>query len=277
MNIFNSHALAFACSAQLLTRIPVFWASQSYSAEIKSLSTQYYAFVGLLLGGCLWGLAFGLGFFTQSASLVQAVVIICFWVFLTGALHLDGFMDCLDASYAGHCIIQVGNEAQNTAAQSSVANKNTARILNVMKEPTVGAMSVVAVILLLIAKIVLVTEIVRFKVLLILIIALVLPRLFAVLYMRTTRYVRDRGMAAGLELKPFDISLILQTLIFFLFSWLCVSGVFALVVFSGLFLLLLYWRSKWLKKIDGFTGDCVGAYIEMAETLVLFITVLFFL
>ena len=60
--------------------------------------TAWYPLVGLVLGAILATLAWALAWLWPGA--VVAALVLVAWVLLTGALHLDGFVDCCDALFA---------------------------------------------------------------------------------------------------------------------------------------------------------------------------------
>lgn len=117
---------AFFTALSFLTRIPVPLRSQPGS---WSRSVRYYPAVGLVIGGMLAG--FDLVAAAWFPPWVRGVLLLGLWVWLTGGLHLDGWMDTADGfgSY-----------------------RPRERTLEIMKDSRVGAMGVIAAILLLLLK-----------------------------------------------------------------------------------------------------------------------------
>ncbi|WP_017170898.1 adenosylcobinamide-GDP ribazoletransferase, partial [Xanthomonas phaseoli] len=111
-----------------LTRIPV-PARVFTRAGAQARSLCWYPLVGVLLGGVVCGLAWCL---REVAPLLGAALLLSAWVWLTGALHLDGLADTTDAWVGG-----MGERA---------------RTLAIMKDPTSGPMAVTAVVLVLLLK-----------------------------------------------------------------------------------------------------------------------------
>lgn len=60
---------------------------------------KYFPLVGLIIGGLLW--AFYEGAVRVLPETIAAGLVLLFWVLITGALHLDGLADCLDGLYGG--------------------------------------------------------------------------------------------------------------------------------------------------------------------------------
>ncbi len=90
----------------------------------------FYPFVGWVLGGLvavLGGMLTALGL----PPTVAAALTLCGWIALTGALHLDGLMDTADGIFS---------------------HRSRERMLEIMKDSRVGAMGVIACVLLLLIK-----------------------------------------------------------------------------------------------------------------------------
>jgi len=158
-------------------------------------------------------------------------VVAC-WVALTGALHLDGLADSVDAACAAH--------GQLNAKQKE-------KILEVFKDPHVGAMAVVVLVFVLLLKIAMVAQLLP-SLLLALVLSMTLARTLVIALFLTTPYLRKAGLP--LLFLPF-------------LHW------FMLIL--ALLLLFFIWRRFWMKKIGGFVGDCAGALIELAELVVLLV------
>ncbi|MCZ4151790.1 adenosylcobinamide-GDP ribazoletransferase, partial [Escherichia coli] len=92
-------------------------------------SVVYYPLVGAAIGLAVWlgGALFG----TVLPALPAAVLTLTLWVWLTGGLHLDGWMDTADGL---------------------LSYRSRERMLEIMKDSRVGAMGVIACVLLLMMK-----------------------------------------------------------------------------------------------------------------------------
>ena len=92
--------------------------------------------------------------------------------------------------------------------------------------------------------------------------------------MMTTRYAQAEGMASQIDLRPYQPVVIGFALIGLLaIMWVMgrLAGT-ALIVLLALW--LVHWQQRWQRLLGGYTGDSVGALIEVAEVLVLFMVVL---
>ena len=81
---------------QFLTTVPIPRRGEINAEEVGA-SLGYFPLVGLFLGGVLAGIDWSLSLILPS-SMVNAVIIIAL-LLLTGALHVDGFIDTCDALF----------------------------------------------------------------------------------------------------------------------------------------------------------------------------------
>jgi adenosylcobinamide-GDP ribazoletransferase len=246
-----------------LTRLPVSrWLHLADEATAQR-AIYCYPLVGAILGvllalGAWWCLPLG-------ANLAAAVVLVL-WAGMTGALHLDGLADCMDAYYAGH--------------KCTDAQQRRQRILHVMHDPACGAVAVVAVVLLLLLKWAALAALLSAAsagqpltlLLLTLGIAPVLARSVILPFMTLHPYARSDGtVALGKHQSApsyWGIALLVWALCGLLLGWWV-----ALILAVALGTLMLLWARLWQRQIGGYTGDCLGALVELAETLVLIIGV----
>ncbi|PZD96226.1 adenosylcobinamide-GDP ribazoletransferase [Paenibacillus sambharensis] len=115
-------------AVQFLTRFPV-PVAVPFDQRTAAWSTLFFpvsgALIGLTAGGTAWLLAEWL------PVLPAAVIITGLWTMLTGGLHMDGWMDTADGV---------------------LSHRSRERMLEIMKDSRVGAMGVIAAVLLLLFK-----------------------------------------------------------------------------------------------------------------------------
>ena len=159
---------------QFLTQIPV-KLKQSYDEREVGASLLYYPLVGLLLGVLLTGLH---RLLDGVPVLLHAALLLAAWVLITGALHLDGLADSVDAWLGG-----IGNRE---------------RTLAIMKDPCAGPAAVVAVVLVLLLKFSALASLKQSGDDWALLWPLLLARSAMPLLFLTTPYVRPGGLGAAL-------------------------------------------------------------------------------
>ncbi len=242
---------ALFAALALMTILPV----PNTSDEDERNAVAYLPAVGVILALILAVVAAVAG--ALLPPLAAAAVLLITWCVLTGALHLDGLADTADAWMASH---QHGRD----------------RVLDIFREPLCGSAAVVALIGVLIAKFAALATLMSgefHNLIAALLFSLVLSRTAAVFYAATTPYARpsglglwarshgSRGFIAGLALLCALPALLIAGSGHFVFS-----ALLAVCLVTGL---TFFWRRVWLKKIGGYTGDILGALIELIEVLCL--------
>lgn len=228
---------------QFLTRIPV-RLPHTPSPRQLGQSLLWYPLVGLLLGSLLYGLALGIDL---VAPTLRASLLLATWVWLTGALHIDGLGDTADAWIGGR--------------------GDRDRMLTIMKDPRSGPGAVAVIVLMLLVKfeaIGAVSGIQRIELLLPPILArAAVPGLFA-----STPYVRPDGIAtnhsAELPRRPAIIVVVISLLMTIVAFGK--AGGLAVLAAAATFLVM---RTVLLRSLGGTTGDTAGAMVELIETAVL--------
>jgi adenosylcobinamide-GDP ribazoletransferase len=232
----------FLLALQFLTRIPL-PLKLTVSDQQWGRTVLYYPLVGLVLGGILTVIAEITLTYTVS---VQGAIILTVWVLMTGGLHLDGLADCTDG-WAGGL-------------------QNRARTFEIMKDPHIGSIAVVVLMLTLGLKWAALSELLtQDNFYISLLIIPVLGRCAILLLMISTDYVRQKGLASTLNnyfpKKEARGVLVISA----------VLGVYSLgfwVILSAVGLLFLI-RLLSQQRLGGVTGDVYGASVELVETILL--------
>ncbi len=213
-------------------------------------SMAYFPLVGLGIGSLL-----ALGFYLLSFLFPIPLALwltIGLLVLLTGGLHLDGFADTLD-----------GLACRGTKE----------RALDVMRDSRVGAFGVMGLVLLIGAKYLALHQISNAVIPFSLILMTVMGRSSMVSVCYRSPYARS---ASGLA-KPFTENLGFREMIVSLITAFGIAfllmGVKGVVVFLGIGLFGLGYRSFFLKKLGGVTGDILGAANELSEVLCLLLLI----
>ena len=239
----------FLTAVMFYTRIPCpAWIG--YSDEQLNRSTRYFPAIGWLVGG-ITGVTMLVVQWVLPMS-VAVVIGLGVGVLATGAFHEDGFADVCDGF--GAC-------------------QSKQRTLEIMKDPRVGAFAVIGLILLFGLKITALTALLQAELwagLVGLVFAHVLSRWCVVTIIFSGTYARDDLTS---KVKPIGRAI----------SW---PGLLAATAWLLPFAGLAWWRPGWLlaipvafvvrlllsrwftKRLDGYTGDCLGAAQQIVESVV---------
>ncbi len=232
---------SFLLALQFLTAIPV-RVSGEVTLRQMGRAMAWFSAVGLMLGAIL-ALA-DLALRALFPPTVAAALLLVIWVALTGALHLDGFLDCCDGLLAA---------------------KSPKKRLEILRDTRVGAFAVVGGVSLLLLKFTALLELPAGRRIAALLVIPALTRAAMVYAARAYPYARPgpgwgqlfrEGLtwrevvvagavavtAAGLALGPGGLALALCV-------WLMTGGI-------------AWWVER---RIPGLTGDVYGAINELTE------------
>lgn len=218
-------------------------------AENLANSMAFFPLVGMLMG-VLLVLLRRLFYYLSVSSLLGDTLVLIFWIWLSGGLHLDGFADSVDGFLGGH---------------------NKEEILKIMKDSSTGAKGVVALISLLLLKLVLLVEMPLFL-------------KDAALFF-TPAIGRWSMVIAAFLGKPARLKNSMGKLFMDYVSWrevifasltMAVIGILLfrlyflplVMVGIGLVLLILKYSQK---RIGGISGDILGAINEIVEVFCLLV------
>ncbi len=237
MNALTTPFRGLILAVQFLTRIPTPQIRDFHDDDIGR-SAPWFPVVGLIVGAAVAVPVELLSDRPQLAALVGLVV----WVWITGALHIDGLGDVADALGASH--------------------RDPARYEIALKDPHMGAFGVVTVVLQLIAKFVLLSEAAAQDLTWVLVLvpawarwgSLALPRLTTSLQAGLGE--RFAGHITWPTIALWAVALSAASVLTepVLLVALPVAGVAA-----------YYWH----KRLGGVSGDGLGASTEITETLLL--------
>lgn len=228
---------------QFLTRLPVRlpWLP---SPEENGRSLLWYPAVGLILGLLLTALH---GLLGNLPSGLQAALLLCAWVWLSGGLHLDGLADTADAWVGGY--------------------GDRERTLTIMKDPTCGPMGVITLVLVLLVKWAALAALLQAGHGYALLLTPWLARWSLPLVLLSMPYVRPGGLGQVLaEHAPrqtLPVLLLVHTLAMLLWGWPALLGLLLTAA------VLLFVRRQLLRRLGGTTGDTAGAIVELTEAVVL--------
>lgn len=236
----------FLSALMFYTRLPVPSLS-NFKEDLLNKATRYFPLVGWIVGALLV-LAYMLFIRVFSDEIVVTFCLVI-GVLATGAFHEDGFADVCDG-FGGAWTKE--------------------KILEIMKDSRVGTFAVVGLLLLFLLKFYTLLQLSQKNIFIpSVLFAQVLSRWFALTFVATTPYSRAdeqskiKPIAKKLAIKDFSIASIIASASFFMFPYWQIIGI--LLVLVPLKLYLRYFFIKW---IDGYTGDCLGASQQVSEVCI---------
>ena len=224
------------------SRIPV-PKSTGYSDEQLNKATRYFPLVGIIVGS-IGALVFvGVHHFLSVHISVLAAMITM--ILVTGAFHEDALSDFCDGFGGGY---------------------TKEKILSIMKDSRIGTYGAVGLVMLLLSKFVLISEINVVKIPFVLIAAHAVSRANTVLLIYTSHYVRvdDSSKSKTIGQKHSWGSIVIAMIIGLLPLCL-IAYSYIPVIIGAMLLIFAYFRYYVQKVIGGYTGDVLGALQQISE------------
>ena len=202
----------------------------------------FYSVVGFLLGGILW--IFWKMLTSVFPSPVVDLILVALLVILTGGIHMDGLADTVDGLLGG---------------------RDREQALKIMRDEHIGAFGVVALILMIMAKYLTLTQVplaIKGQIL------FGMPAIGRWAMVAVSFFSEYARSGPGLA-RPFmehlswrELTGSTVTIVVILFWLLRIQGLihFTIIILVS-FLCWWYFR----RKIGGVTGDCLGALGELVE------------
>ena len=221
-------------------------ASDTWTPETLGSSMVYYPLVGLFIGIALWILHVLLT--TLFPTSVANVLLLGGLVLMTGGLHLDGLADTIDGLSGGY---------------------SREETLHIFKDPHVGTMAVVGVVLMLLVKYASLNVLPPEAMLSVFVLMTVLSRASMVQLAHFSPYARASGglgepFVRGIKYEHFVVAVLVTVGTVILFG-----GVRGIMIWLLVSLATLGYQTYFRRRLHGITGDVLGATNEMNEALVL--------
>ena len=245
----------FLLALQFYTRIPVtgrlaHWAN--YEPQRLARATRYFPLVGLLVG-VLMTLCYMMLAFVLPHSVAVLVAVIA-GVLITGAFHEDGWADFCDGFGGGH-------DREHTLA--------------IMTDSRIGAFGAIGLVLLFALKIEILAHLDSNWTPIALLTVHPFSRACAVFVMMIMPYARSedeskaKPIAQNLRKRDGLIAILIGLAPAFAAAWWLdsIEG-FALALLPALIATVWMCRKCW-RRLHGYTGDCLGATQQVAETMFL--------
>ncbi len=210
-------------------------------------SMAFFPLVGMLIGVLLVILR-RIVYYLPVSSLVGDTLVLIFWIWISGGLHLDGFADSVDGFLGGH---------------------NKEEILKIMKDSSTGAKGVVALVSLLLLKFVLLVEMPLFLKDAVLFFTPTIGRWSMVIAAFLGKSARLKNSMGKLFIDYVSWrEVIFASLTMAVIGILLFKLYFLPLVIIGIGIVLLILKYS-QQRIGGISGDILGAINEIVEVFIL--------
>jgi adenosylcobinamide-GDP ribazoletransferase len=230
----------FLIAVQFLTRLPVPQALESSEAELGK-AAAFFPLVGVIVGGGAALVFVLLRYVLPLAACALCAII--FTAFITNGFHEDGLADTFDGFGGGW---------------------TKDRVLEIMRDSRIGTYGTLALIFLILGKLNFLSLLTQEQVWRWMIVAHTTSRWSTLPLCSWLPYARAEGQGKLVAKQVGIVEIVVGSLTlavsFFLLSW---YAALAALLVTGLVILLsgLYFRSR----LQGITGDCLGATNQLTE------------
>ena len=236
----NEELKIFFTAVQYYTRIPCpRWVG--HSQDQLNEASKYFPLMGWIVGGASAGVFYlAQLIFPVSISVLLSMAA---GILLTGAFHEDGFADTCDGFGGGW---------------------TKAEVLEIMKDSRIGSYGTIGLVLILLSKFLLLTNIPNTAIPLALWVAHSVSRFGVTIFKCTHKYVRENEDSKAKPIaKGMSSRNVLVAGCFGLFPVLFLNYGFLLLV--PVFLTTYFFARYCNRRIGGYTGDCLGATQQLCE------------
>ena len=235
-------SLLVALSTYSVVPVPQF----EWNEKNMKYAICFFPAVGILCGAALHGW-YAFSQWAGVSAVLFAVVAACLPLLLTGGIHMDGFMDTVDA-LASH--------------------QSRERKLEILKDPHIGAFAPIYLCIYVLLNFGLLHEICQQGNVIVLLPVYVLSRALSALCAVNLPNARETGMLCAYTRDPDRKK---ATIAMAILTFLCCAGLIALswipgcVAVTASILAVLFYRSMAMKQFGGVTGDTSGFFLQICE------------
>ncbi|HYE82749.1 MAG TPA: adenosylcobinamide-GDP ribazoletransferase [Clostridia bacterium] len=238
----------FILTLQFLTRIPV--NSDLHATEEDfAKGVVYFPVVGLIIG------AFNLIVLAVASRILGGLFpLICCLLAgtaITGGLHVDGLADTCDGIFS---------------------SRGRDRMLEIMRDSRIGTNGTIAIIFDYLLKLVLLSQLSGRGLYLAVLLSTVAAKTLVVLLMKTSVYARSGLGLGGLYLEKQTVGATLLATVIGLGIITGFAGIWGVAAFAVCAAVCFIYRSFIYSKLQGMTGDTLGAANELLEVFFILIT-----
>lgn len=239
----------FFIALQFFTRLPIpTWVG--FEAAWLQHASRYFPLVGVVVGAIAAGVYYAAALVLPAP--VAAVLSTAASIYITGAFHEDGFADTCDGLGGG---------------------LTRDRALEIMKDSRIGAYGAIGIVCMLAAKLSALAALPAHQAIAALLLAHPLSRLAATSLIWKLEYVRAEGKAKPLAHRMTNTEFAIAALgaglpaaLLLATGWSTLPAILAAI--AGALATTLWMGRLFVRRLGGYTGDCLGALQQLAEALI---------
>lgn len=251
-NKLNKQKLLFSYAVSFFSRIPVS-SKTDFTAYPFHLGNLYFPVVGAI-SALLSFIVFSLSSLVFD-PVTSSILMLMSGLLLTGALHEDGFADTCDGLGGGY---------------------NKKQCLAIMKDSQIGTYGVLGLIVLFALKVSVLSQLgeqepwLFFRVL---VCAAVVSRFSALLLIQYSAYAREHESSKSIaSSQQLPMKYLFTAFLFSLASMFLIPSTSIFLIIAVVFLNSYLCKQYFNKKIEGYTGDCLGFLQQLNELSILLIS-----
>ena len=239
--MWSSFKIAFS----MYSKIPM--PKTDWNDKTMKYAMCFFPLVGAAIGFIVWSV-FMLSYKLQVGYILRTSILVTLPVIITGGIHLDGFVDTMDAI----------NSYQPVE-----------RKLEILKDSHIGAFALISCVVYFIISFGIWSEVGE-KSLFILCIGFIMSRSLSGLSIVTFPCAKKSGLAASFSDAAQKNIVRITMYIFIVFCMIAMLYVHialgSICIISAI-LMFIYYRYMSIKKFSGITGDLAGYFLQMCELI----------
>ena len=248
-NLFKSMAITFA----MYSKIPV--RNFNWEKENMKYCLLFLPVVGIVEGIFLIAFSIFLNKLNVNPILIAAVLTVL-PILYTGGIHMDGFLDTMDA---------LGS------------NQDKQKKLNILKDSNSGAFAIIGGLVYILLYFASLLTFQGFTRIYILAVSYMLIRAYSALSLIVFKNARGSGLAfefADKSLIYTNRTVLIGFILLGSAAMIIVNINYGLLCAISVFLVFMYYRVKSFEEFGGITGDLAGYFLQLAELVVVLVLAL---
>ena len=248
-NLFKSMAITFA----MYSKIPV--RNFNWEKENMKYCLLFLPVVGIVEGVFLIAFSIFLNKLNVNPILIAAVLTVL-PILYTGGIHMDGFLDTMDA---------LGS------------NQDKQKKLNILKDSNSGAFAIIGGLVYILLYFASLLTFQGFTRIYILAVSYMLIRAYSALSLIVFKNARGSGLAfefADKSLIYTNRTVLIGFILLGSVAMITINVNYGLLCAISTFLVFMYYRVKSFEEFGGITGDLAGYFLQLAELVVVLVLAL---